>query len=896
MINSAITKMAILPPETLPPDPRPIPEELQRLDQWVCWRWEWRGGRWTKVPTDPATGRRAATDDAATWGPFSDALGRYRRDGLAGIGFVFAADDPYAGVDIDECYEPDTGALTPEAADIVRSFGTYTERSPRGRGVKLIMRAALPEGKGRRDARRGIEMYDRGRFFTITGYPIDGYGRPCAEGQTALDECYRRIFPLRAIASPITAPRATSIALTDIQIVTRAIGAANGEKFRALWDGNDGAYGSRSEADAALCALLAFWTGPEPARIDTLFRQSGLYREKWDRADYRDGTIAKALEGKTEYFAAGAGETVRRSGAPHDEAASDEDIATSAPAPETSEAKQGEKSPNKSQATKLTELVEAARVTLFHSPDGDAYATMPIAGHAETWPLRANHFRHWLMRQFFECHGSAPGSQAVQDALGVLMGKALFAGPELPVFVRVAETEGVIWIDLGDEHWRAVRIDPDGWRVETHVPIKFVRSKGAAALPVPLGGGELALLRPLVNAGDEQTWRLIVAWLLGALRPRGPYPLLALHGEQGSAKSTTARALKALIDPHMMPLRSEPKHEQDLMIAAANGWALAFDNLSRLPSWLSDALCRLSTGGGFGTRELYSNRDEVLFNAMRPLILNGIEDLATRPDLLERAIVRWLPAIPEHQRRTEAKYWRDFERVRPQVLGALYDAVSAALRHEATTTLTSRPRMADFAVWITAAESSLGWEHGAFLNAYNDNRADSHLIALEAWPVFAPLSEFAERHTRVKPWKGTATELLGAINGRAEGEAIRRRDWPKDATRLSGQLRRYAAELRAVGIAVQITREGGRERKRIMTVFTEEQHRPVVAASAASGGEHAGSPAAPNPVDAREDATGTPHREERPGAVGRAERSAYVADGAADAADAAAFPFTKGAA
>ncbi len=891
-MESSRIHAATMIPDTLTVNPESIPEELQHRDQWVCWRWESRGDAWTKVPLDPATGRRAATDNAATWGSFAAALARYRRDSLAGVGFVFTAADPFAGVDLDDCYDPATGARAPEAGEIVSALGTYTERSPRGRGLKLIVRAALPEGRGRRDARRGIEMYDRGRFFTITGAPLDGYRLPCAERQDALDTLYGQVFPLRTVATAPTAPPTRPGALTDMQIVTRAIGAANGEKFRALWAGDAGGYGSRSEADAALCALLAFWTGPDPAWIDTLFRQSGLYRDKWERADYRAATIAKALEGKRDYFTAGADDATRAASAGPDDATGTADAAINAATTATGAARQEEKSPNKSQATKLVELVEAARVALFHSPDGDAYATIPIDGHAETWPLRASHFRHWLMRQFFECHGSAPGSQAVQDALGVLTGKALYAGPELPVFVRVAEAEGAIWIDLGDNQWRAVRITSEGWSVEAGVPVKFARAKGMAALPMPVGGGSLELLRPLVNAGDDQTWQLIVSWLIGALRPRGPYPLLALHGEQGSAKSTTARALKALIDPHAMPLRAEPKHEQDLMIAATNGWALAFDNLSRLPVWLSDALCRLSTGGGFGTRELYSNRDEVLFSAMRPLILNGIEDLATRPDLLERAIVRWLPAIPESQRRTEAAYWREFEGVRPQVLGALYDAVSAALRYEATTRLTSSPRMADFAVWVSAAEGALGWRAGTFLAAYSDNRADSHMIALEAWPVFAPLGEFAERYDRARPWRGTATELLGALNGRAEGEMIRRRDWPKDATRLSGQLRRYAAELRAIGITVNTMREGGRERKRLLTVCTEVQNKPTIGVSAASVLEPSSPSTAARGVDAHADAAGAVGRDERPGVIGqRGEAVRDVADvgDAADATEASLF-------
>src|SRR5262249_4514810 len=154
-------------------------------------------------------------------------------------------------------------------------------------------------------------------------------------------------------------------------------------------------------------------------------------------------------------------------------------------------------------------------------------------------------------------------------------------------------------------------------------------------------------------------------------------------------------------------------------------------NLSGLPDFLSDALCSLATGGGLATRELYSDADEKLFAATRPILLNGIEDIATRPDLLDRAVTLTLPTIPEMQRRDEEELFRDFEAVRPRVLGALLDAVSAGLRNRPRVRLTSKPRMADFALWVVAAEPALGWQSGAFLKAYTENRGQANELALE---------------------------------------------------------------------------------------------------------------------------------------------------------------------
>lgn len=278
-----------------------------------------------------------------------------------------------------------------------------------------------------------------------------------------------------------------------------------------------------------------------------------------------------------------------------------------------------------SQSTQLVKLARA-RTELFHTPDGIAYATLEMGGHRETWSLRSHSFRRWLAREFYLRHGKTPSSQAIADALGVLEGDAVFGGPEIPVFIRLAEHEGAIYLDLADRDWRAVEITPDGWRVVTNPPVRFRRARGVAPLPEPMRAGSIEKLRQFINIATEEDWTLIIGWTVSALRPTGPFPVLALHGEQGSAKSTTARVLRALVDPNTTSLRSEPRDLRDVMIAANNGWAQVFDNLSHLPQWLSDAFCRLSTGGGFATRQLYEDVEEILFEQARPHILGALLD------------------------------------------------------------------------------------------------------------------------------------------------------------------------------------------------------------------------------------------------------------------------------
>ena len=386
--------------------------------------------------------------------------------------------------------------------------------------------------------------------------------------------------------------------------------------------------------------------------------------------------------------------------------------------------------PNLTQVTRLLSL--AADAELFHTPEGEPYATVPVNGHIENWPLKSKRFRQWLLRRYHDQTQGAPKTQAVQEAIGILESKANFVGSEHSVFVRLAEKGDSIYLDLTNGAWEAVEINADGWRVVSDVPVRFRRARGMSPLPHPAHGGDINQLRRFVNVANQQDWMLLAAWLVASVRPRGPFPILVLHGEQGSAKSTTSRVLRSLVDPNVASLRGEPRDLRDVMIAASNAWVISLDNLSRIPPWLSDALCRLATGGGFATRELYTDSEEALFDAQRPVILNGIEELATRGDLLDRALILYLPALSEEKRQAESKLWVEFEEARPAILGSLLDVVFSALRNLPNVTLKKKPRMADFAVWTTAAAEQLGWPTDAFLSAYEQNRSSANALALEA--------------------------------------------------------------------------------------------------------------------------------------------------------------------
>ena len=440
----------------------------------------------------------------------------------------------------------------------------------------------------------------------------------------------------------------------------------------------------------------------------------------------------------------------------------------------------------------------------FTPPTGTAFADLSINGHRETWPIRSMRFRAWLRRQYYEATGNAPSADCVNSALNLLEARAQFDGPERAVHVRVAEHDGHIYLDLADEHWRAVEIGPDGWRVVGRPPVRFRRPAGLLPLPLPQRGGSLEQLASLLNLSSQNDFVLVVTWLLAALRPSGPYPLLAISGEQGSAKTVLSKMLRALVDPNAAPVRALPREERELFIAANNGHVLAFDNFSRLRSWLSDALCRLASGGGFAVRQLYTDQDEMLFDAARPVILNGIEEVITRPDLADRSIFLTLPPVADARRQSERELWRQFELARPRILGALLDLVVHGLRTLPGIGLDRLPRMADFALWGAACETAL-WPPGTFARAYEANRRAAIESIIDADPVAACVREImAERSS----WTGSAADLLRAGADRSSDGISRATGWPKNPRALAGRLRRAQTFLRALGIDIAFSREG----------------------------------------------------------------------------------------
>lgn len=447
---------------------------------------------------------------------------------------------------------------------------------------------------------------------------------------------------------------------------------------------------------------------------------------------------------------------------------------------------------------------------LFHGGGGEptAYATYAeVDGRHATAPIRSTIFKQHLANMYFVKHKKSPGAQAIGDAVLTLCGIAVNKGIEHATAVRIGRLNGTIYLDLVTDR-QVVEITAGGWRLVPAIecPIRFLQRNGMLPLPIPTTGGKLDDLRDnILNLSTDDDWLLIVGWLLQCLWPAGPFMILDIDGEAGSGKSFTSRLLRSLVDPSEAPLRRIPRDERDLMLQATNGWILAFDNLSGIPVVMSDALCSLATGGGLSCRRLYTDSEESLFSASRPVLINGVCDTATRSDLSDRCVRIRLPVLKDKYRRREEDLIADFEVIRPGVLGALLTAASRGLRDLGKAPTAGGPRMLDATCWIEACGSAVGWSSGTFTAAYQEDRAAAAESVVESSNIGGLLLKIVRK---AECWQGTAAALLEEVDAIATEKQRSLKTWPTSAQAVAAALRRLAPALRGCGI--EVTEPGGR--------------------------------------------------------------------------------------
>jgi hypothetical protein len=487
----------------------------------------------------------------------------------------------------------------------------------------------------------------------------------------------------------------------------------------------------------------------------------------------------------------------------------------------------GDKGRGPSQAAVLARLAEE-HYRLLRSDDGRPYAVKRTGPNIAVLLRGKGALRAQLARFYADAYASrVPSASALADALTVLDGRAADKDPE-PVYLRLAQQEERIILDLGTPDGRCAVIGPDGWAREPRSPVLFRRTNLTSPIPDPVRAGDgLDKLRDLLNA-EEKEFRLIVAWLVSALIPDLPHPIMALHGEQGSAKSSTAQMLVDLIDPSPAPLRSVPRDMKQWAVTASASWAVALDNVSTIPAWLSDTLCKAVTGDGYVDRVLYSDDDVTVLAFRRAVLMTSIDPGALAGDLAERLLVIELQPILDTGRRPEAEVRAAFADARPAILASLLDLLAQVLAVLPGVNLEQMPRMADFARILAAVDQVQDWATlRDYLNASKNVAAD----VIDGDPFARAVIGMADHG-----WKGTATQLMAAI----VPPDPKPKEWPKDATRAAGKLKRIATELRKIGVEVTEGRSTGRDRTRWYKIeraseqSLESSRNTASAASAAS--------------------------------------------------------------
>ncbi len=452
-------------------------------------------------------------------------------------------------------------------------------------------------------------------------------------------------------------------------------------------------------------------------------------------------------------------------------------------------------------------------LSVFHSPSGDAYCSMVHDGARQTLALPSSAFRAVVRSRAFAVDRDLPARHVLDGVVDVLSAHA--RALEMPVYVRVGGHAGSVYVDLGDQTWRAIEIDADGYRIVESPPIYFKRPDGIRALPEPQSGGSLYDLLPLVTV-DPDDFDLLIVFLLGTFMPDGPFPVLNLSGDAGSGKTSLSRMVRELVDPNGAALRSEPREPRDIQIAASNSWLVALDNLSSMPKAVADSICRVTSGVGASYHKNYTDGEEVLFDACRPVLVNGIDDLDNRHDLRDRMLsVRCLP-IPDQQRRREADILDKFRAMRPTLLGALCEATCHALANSDAVAAShpALPRLADLAVHAEAAREALGWEEGKAIALLTDHGVAARQRFLAAAPIAQAVVALAQAGGQFAPWTGTASEL--------EQELRQRGAKPPGAATLSKELNRLAPTLRDAGVTIERDRVGHAGSRTITITLTPQ--------------------------------------------------------------------------
>lgn len=455
----------------------------------------------------------------------------------------------------------------------------------------------------------------------------------------------------------------------------------------------------------------------------------------------------------------------------------------------------------------IMDLAESMISDLFADQYGSAYVSVKNDGHLEIIPVSGRRFHNMLFHSYYSLNSHALTGEDINAVTRILEARVQMEGTRKQLNVRVARLNEAIYYDLTNSAWQAARMTADGWAIDNAPPPLFVRHSNQLPQVMPAVDGYESsvfdVFLSLFNIKADSQKLLLKCYIVALFFPEIPKPILMLHGEQGSAKSTMHELIKTLVDPCSVRTLSFPRDINELIQVLSHNYVANFDNVSHIQEWISDELCRAVTGSGFQKRALYTNDDDIIYSFKRCIGFNGINLAATKADLLDRGIIIQLERIPDDQRRKIQEVWAEFEATRPRLLACIFDIIVKVLRSRGTFSLPQHPRMADFAEVAELISRAMGYPDNTFLDAYFENIGLQTEQAIESSPVATAIMEFME--TRVE-WEGTVTELLAELEPVAEQLRIKTasaQQWPRAANALSRRLTEVTTNLRQVGISIE---------------------------------------------------------------------------------------------
>ncbi|MFV0351841.1 MAG: hypothetical protein ACK5JF_05970 [Oscillospiraceae bacterium] len=466
------------------------------------------------------------------------------------------------------------------------------------------------------------------------------------------------------------------------------------------------------------------------------------------------------------------------------------------------------KSPKPTHSQKMLDIVDSTGTEFFHTERDEPFAAIPVDGHFEICNLGSKAFRARLAGWYYQSTGRAIGNNAINEAIDIMTFSALYLEKkERILHTRVAGTSDAIYYDLGNKEWDVVHVMPGSWTVTNKLPPMFRRFTHQLPQVIPIPGGDIRKILDFVSIKKHRF--LFMVWLVSSFVPGIPRPLLTIYGEKGAAKTTTCEFLKSVIDPSLLKTLTLSKDSRNLLVNLLEHWLVPFDNVSYLDEETSDFLCRAITGGGVQNRTLYSDSDSVTYSFQRGIVLNGISNVATRPDLLDRSVLLELERILEDERRELSTIQAEFEDAKASILGGVFDTLAAAMKIYPTVKLDKLPRMADFAKWGYAIGEALEDGGGErFLQEYAENRETQNAEAIANDPVAALILALMSVHSE---WRGSAALLLQALRKIVPENGVNTsvKSFPPDATRLSKRLNGIRSNLEAAGVSFEKYKSNG---------------------------------------------------------------------------------------